>query len=69
MTSRPENIFSAVGFQAIASQLQSSIDTISKPDQAKLQMDLQALNNQQSVDYYLISQLNTEASAAMTIFR
>jgi len=66
----------AVGFTAkgktdaaIATQLQHSIDTISKPDQAKLQMDLQAMNNQQSVDYYLISQLNTEASAAMTIFR
>jgi len=54
---------------AIATQLQNSIDSIQKPDQAKLQMDLQALNNQQSVDYYLISQLNTESSAAMTIFR
>ena len=54
---------------AIATQLQNSIDAITKPDQAKLQMDLQALNNQQSVDYYLISQLNTESSAAMTIFR
>jgi len=54
---------------AIATQLQASIDTIAKPDQAKLQMDLQSLNNQQSVDYYLISQLNTESSAAMTIFR
>jgi hypothetical protein len=49
--------------------LQASIDTIEKPDQAKLQMDLSALNNQQSIDYYLISQLNTAASAAMTIFR
>jgi flagellin-like hook-associated protein FlgL len=54
---------------AIATNLQASIDTIEKPDQAKLQMDLSALNNQQSIDYYLISQLNTAASAAMTIFR
>ena len=54
---------------AIATNLQSSIDVIVKPDQAKLQMDLSSLNNQQSIDYYLISQLNTAASAAMTIFR
>ena len=54
---------------AIATQLQASIDSIQKPDQAKLQMDLQALNNQQSIDYYLISQFNTASAAAMSIFR
>jgi flagellin-like hook-associated protein FlgL len=54
---------------AIATNLQSTIDSIQKPNQAELQMKLSQLNNQQSIDYYLISQLNTAASAAMTIFR
>jgi len=54
---------------AIATNLQSTIDSIQKPDQAALQMQLTQLNNQQSVDYYLISQLNTASQAALTIFR
>jgi|GEM_PF-863439 len=54
---------------AIGTQLQNTIDTMQKPDQAKMQMQLADLNNQQSIDYYLISQLNTAAAAALTIFR
>jgi len=54
---------------AIGAQLQNSIDSIQKPDQAKMQMQLADLNNQQSIDYYLISQLNKAASDALTIFR
>ena len=54
---------------AIATNLQSAIDAIQKPDQAALQMELTQLNNQQSIDYYLISQMNTASQAQLTIFR
>jgi flagellin-like hook-associated protein FlgL len=54
---------------SISTNLQSAIDAIEKPDQASLQMQLTQLNNQQSIDYYLISQMNTASQAALTIFR
>jgi flagellin-like hook-associated protein FlgL len=54
---------------SISTNLQSAIDAIEKPDQAALQMQLTQLNNQQSIDYYLISQMNTASQAALTIFR
>ena len=54
---------------SIATNLQSAIDAIQKPDQAALQMQLTQANNQQSIDYYLISQMNTASQAALTIFR
>jgi flagellin-like hook-associated protein FlgL len=54
---------------AIATNLQSAIDAIQKPDQASLQMELTQLNNQQSIDYYLISQMNTASQAQLSIFR
>jgi hypothetical protein len=38
-------------------------------DSTALQAKLQGLNNQQSIDYYLVSQMNTAAQAALTIFR
>lgn len=54
---------------SISHNLQNTIDTIQKPDAAKLQMDLQAANNQQSMNYYLINQMNQEAQSVLTIFR
>jgi len=54
---------------AIAQNLQNTIDTIQKPDAAKLQMELQNMNNQQSLNYYLINQMNQQAQAVLTIFR
>ena len=54
---------------AISQNLQNTIDSIQKPDAAKLQMDLQNANNQQSMNYYLINQMNQESQAVLTIFR
>jgi len=54
---------------AISSNLQNTIDSIEKPDAAQLQMDLQNANNQQSMNYYLINQMNQQAQAVLTIFR
>lgn len=54
---------------AISSNLQDTIDSIQKPDAAQLQMDLQNANNQQSMNYYLINQMNQEAQSVLTIFR
>jgi hypothetical protein len=54
---------------SIATNLQSAIDAIQKPDQAALQMDLTQANNQQSIDYYLISQMNTASQSMLSIFR
>ncbi|RIZ67129.1 MAG: hypothetical protein D0531_00965 [Methylococcales bacterium] len=54
---------------SISQNLQNTIDTIQKPDAAALQMQLQNANNQQSMNYYLISQMNQEASTVLTIFR
>ncbi len=54
---------------SMATNLQSTVDTIENVDETALQAKLQQLNNQQSIDYYLISQMNTAASAMLTIFR
>jgi len=54
---------------SISQNLQNTIDSIQKPDAAALQIQLQNANNQQSMNYYLINQMNTEASAVLTIFR
>jgi len=54
---------------SLATNLQNTIDSIQKPDATALQAQLQQLNNQQSVDYYLINQMNTEAQAMLSIFR
>ena len=54
---------------SISQNLQNTIDTIQKPDAAQLQMDLQTVNNQQSMNYYLINQMNQEAQSVLTIFR
>lgn len=54
---------------SMANNLQSTVDTIQNIDETALQAKLQQLNNQQSIDYYLISQMNTAASAMLTIFR
>jgi hypothetical protein len=48
---------------------QSSSELVSKPDQPALQVQLNLLNNQQTINYYAISQLNTEASAVLQLFR
>ena len=54
---------------SISQNLQNTIDSIQKPDAAQLQMDLQNMNNQQSMNYYLINQMNQEAQGVLTIFR
>ncbi len=54
---------------SISANLQNTIDSIQKPDAAQLQMDLQNLNNQQSMNYYLINQMNQEAQGVLSIFR
>ena len=55
--------------QSISSNLQDTIDSIEKPNMEQLQMDLQKLNNQQSVNYFLINQMNQQAQSMLTIFR
>lgn len=55
--------------QSMATNLQSTVDSIQNVDETELQTRLQQLNNQQSIDYYLISQMNTAAAAILTIFR
>jgi flagellin-like hook-associated protein FlgL len=54
---------------SLSTNLQATVDSIQNIDQTALQAKLQQLNNQQSIDYYLISQMNTAAQAALTIFR
>lgn len=54
---------------SMATNLQSTVDSIQNVDETELQTRLQQLNNQQSIDYYLISQMNTAAAAILTIFR
>jgi flagellin-like hook-associated protein FlgL len=55
--------------QALKSGLQNTVDTIQNIDATAMQAKLQQLNNQQSIDYYLVSQMNTEAAAILSIFR
>jgi len=49
--------------------LQNTIDSIQKPDQAALQIKLTQLNNQSTVNFYLISQMNTASQAVLSLFR
>lgn len=54
---------------SISENLKNTIDSIEKPDAAALQMELQNNNNQQSMNYYLINQMNQQAQSVLTIFR
>jgi flagellin-like hook-associated protein FlgL len=60
---------SAAAALSLSTNLQATVDSIQNIDQVALQAKLQQLNNQQSIDYYLISQMNTAAQSALTIFR
>ena len=53
----------------LISNYQSSLDSIQKVDATALQSQLQELNNQQSIDYYLITQLNQQSAAKLVVFR
>jgi flagellin-like hook-associated protein FlgL len=55
--------------QTLSDGLAKVVDTIQNVDATKLQALLQNMNTQQSVDYYLVSQMNTESAAVLTIFR
>lgn len=66
----------SVGLKAISTSqasingnLLATISSIQDIDQVKLQAQLQQLNNEQSTGYYLISQMNSAASAMLSIFR
>jgi flagellin-like hook-associated protein FlgL len=54
---------------ALSTGLQATIDSIYNIDPTALQARLQQLNNQQSIDYYLVTQMNQQAAAVLTIFR
>jgi len=54
---------------SLGTNLQSTVNSLQAVDQTALQAQLQQLNNQQSVDYYLVSQMNTAAQAVLTLFR
>jgi hypothetical protein len=56
----------AVGLE---SGLNGAISSMTAIDSTALQTKLQSLNNQQSIDYYLVSQLNTASAAILSIFR
>jgi hypothetical protein len=60
---------SAAAALSLSTNLQATVDSIQNIDETALQARLQQLNNQQSIDYYLISQMNTAAAAALAIFR
>ena len=53
----------------IGNGMQKTIDKIANINPTALQARLQQLNTQQSVDYYLVSQMNTAAAAILSIFR
>lgn len=55
--------------QKLSDGLSKVIDSVQNIDATRLQAYLQNLNTQQSVDYYLVSQMNTEAAAVLAIFR
>jgi flagellin-like hook-associated protein FlgL len=59
----------ATAVLSMATNLQSTVDSIQNIDETALQAKLQQLNNQQSIDYYLVSQMNTAEAAKLTIFR
>lgn len=54
---------------ALKTGLTNTIASIQNIDATAMQAKLQQLNNQQSIDYYLVSQMNTEAAAILSIFR
>jgi flagellin-like hook-associated protein FlgL len=54
---------------SLGANLTTTINSLQGVDQTAAQAELQQLNNQQSVDYYLVSQMNTEAAAILTLFR
>jgi hypothetical protein len=54
---------------ALQTGLTNTVDQIQNIDATAMQAKLQQLNNQQSIDYYLVSQMNTEAAALLSIFR
>jgi len=54
---------------SLSTGLQQTIDSIQNVDPTALQAQLQQLNTQQSVDFYLVTQMNQAASAVLTIFR
>jgi len=53
----------------VAVSSQKSVDTIEGIDLTALQANLQALSVQQSLDFQVISQMNTAASSLLSIFR
>jgi flagellin-like hook-associated protein FlgL len=60
---------SAEATLSLSTNLQATVNSIQSVDQVALQAKLQQLNNQQAIDYYLISQMNTAAASALSIFR
>jgi flagellin-like hook-associated protein FlgL len=55
--------------KGVSAGLNSTISSIEDIDSTALQTKLQSLNNQQSIDYYLVSQMNTASAAVLAIFR
>ena len=53
----------------LESGLNGAVASMTAIDSTALQTKLQSLNNQQSIDYYLVSQLNTASAAILSIFR
>ncbi|QWD13684.1 hypothetical protein G6703_05510 [Polynucleobacter paneuropaeus] len=53
----------------VAVSSQKSVDAIEAIDLTALQANLQALSVQQSLDFQVISQMNTAASSLLSIFR
>jgi hypothetical protein len=49
--------------------LSNTVAQIENIDATAMQARLQQLNNQQSIDYYLVSQMNTASAAVLAIFR
>lgn len=60
------NVTAATGF---SSGLSAYIDDLQNVDSTALQAKLQGYNNQQSIDYYLVGQLNAAAAEELRIFR
>ena len=54
---------------ALSDGLTQVVGSVQNIDSTLLQAQLQQFNNQQSIDYYLVSQMNQAAAAALTIFR
>jgi flagellin-like hook-associated protein FlgL len=53
----------------IKSGIDSYISNLQDIDATALQADLQSYNNQLSIDYYLVGQMNSAASSELAIFR